>query len=87
MSASNKTPGAESSPGLKRVEPVQAVANKLPWPKNKPPDVENSGLSFAREQGLQPEDSSFSALLAGEKTGVSGKREEKRDRPSENSGS
>ena len=87
MSASNKTPGAESSPGINRVEPVQAVANKLPWPKNKPPDVENSGPSFSREQGSQLEDDSFSALFGGEKTGVSGKREEKRERPGENSGS
>jgi hypothetical protein len=86
-SAADKTPGAEFSPGLNRVEPAQSSASPPSWPKTVQASSMGAGSpSPGLEEGSKTDDS-LSSLLAGDKQGQPAKRDEKRQDPGENSGS
>jgi hypothetical protein len=87
-SAADKNLGAEYSPSLGRVEPVQGVA-KPSWPNNSPPSTRPvvSGPSLGEEQASKTGDDSFPDVSAADKIGQQAKRDEKRQVSGENSGS
>jgi len=85
--AGEKGTGVESSPGLNRIEPVQAVANKLSWGKSNTPTVVRGAPGQVPENlGLMGSDAS-SGVLGKQKPGPSVKRDEKQEGSGDGSGS
>ena len=82
------TPGVESPRGLNRIEPVQAIANRLPWPKNQPPTSSSyNPPSSPREQGTETQTSSYTDSFTSGKPSQPLKRDDKREVSGENTGS
>ncbi len=81
--------GVESQPGLHRIEPVQAVANRLPWPKKQPSTSNNyeDASSSSREQGAEAQTNSYSDSLTSGKPLQPLKRDDKREASGDNAGS
>jgi len=81
--------GVESQPGLHRIEPVQALANRLPWPKKQPPTSNNyeDAPSSSREQGAEAQTNSYSDSLTSGKPLQPLKRDDKREASGDNAGS